>query len=95
MLKLSELQACLSNPLYRIYIGRDVVEDITVHDGQVEIQTEQFEQYTFPDQELELTSQWMTYDLEWKDGVKVRLRVTVEAVADLNSWLFQFKPSVK
>ena len=41
MLKLSELQACLSNPLYRIYLDRDVVEDITVRDGQVEIQTEQ------------------------------------------------------
>lgn len=36
MLKLSELQACLSNPLYRIYLDRDVVEDITVRDGKVE-----------------------------------------------------------
>ena len=93
MLKLSELQACLSNPLYRIYLDRDVVEDITVRDGQVEIQTEQSEQHTFPDQELELTSQWMTYDIEKTDGAKVRLRVTLEIAAIFNSWMFEFKRS--
>lgn len=95
MLKLSELQACLSNPLYRVYLDKGVVENITTLYGQVEIQTEQSEQFTFPDQEL----QWnvpgpigvMTYDIEKTDGTKVRLRVTLEVAADFNSWMCQFK----
>lgn len=98
MLKLSELQSCLSNPLYRIYLDRVVVEDITVRDGQVEIQTEQSEQHTFPDQELRNDTPGsgcvMTYEITSVSGVKMSLHVTVEAATDLNSWLFQFKPSV-
>lgn len=104
MLLLSELQACLASRNYRVYIGDNLVERIAVKyqkglkhlpEYHIKIHTGGLEDFIFPEQELRNgdpgIENAMSFQVERVDGVKMLLCVTVEAVADLNSWLFQFK----
>lgn len=92
MLMLSHLSHCLNHDNYRVYICGDLVENIEVDvDDVVKIQTDQSEEYTLKDQDLEpaprAKSNAMWYTVEKLDGTIITIRVTVEETAPEDEFL--------
>lgn len=91
-MKLSNLSHCLSHENYRVYICGELVENIEVEVGDVvKIQTDQSEEYTLKDQDLEpalrVKSNAMWYIAEKLDGTILTIRVTVEETAPEDEFL--------